>query len=503
MMLGRERKGVAVQARSISPMTTPGWTITLLYVADIGIRVGLSIRVILSRRPVGVSLAWLFVILLMPFVGAMIYLIIGELRIGRRREANWERLRIPHEQWLASLHEAFDVDWSAQRTQVASLSRLAARAGGIPALPGNRLSLIGDWQRALESIIGDIDAAQHSCHLEFYIWHPGGVADDVAGALLRAAGRGVSCRVLLDAVGSARFLESRLARQLRDGGVELVSALPGGLFHFVVKRFDLRMHRKLVVIDGAVAYTGSLNLIDPRYFKRDSNVGQWVDAMVRVEGPAVEPMAITFLGDWAVERGHSVEEIRALQAVTRRPRTGDAIVQVVPTGPTLGGDAEQILLTTIYAAQRELTVTTPYFVPDEMMVSALLAAAHRGVDVTVVLPERVDSVLVRFASQPHLGVLLVAGVRIMLFRGGLLHTKSVVVDDDLALFGSLNLDPRSLHLNFEITLGVVDAPFHAQLKALQRTYIAQSRPMSFVDWHGRSGYRRLLDNAARLVSPLL
>ena len=162
-----------------------------------------------------------------------------------------------------------------------------------------------------------------------------------------------------------------------------------------------------------------------------------------------------------------------------------------------------MLLGAIYAARRELVMTTPYFVPDESLVMALITAALRGVEVTLVLPARVDSRLARLASQPHKGELLEAGVRIAEFQGGLMHTKSVTVDGELSLFGSLNLDPRSLILNFEITLSVYDRAFTASLRALQRSYVERSTPMDLVGWRERSFPRRFAENAARLLSPLL
>ena len=234
-------------------------------------------------------------------------------------------------------------------------------------------------------------------------------------------------------------------------------------------RFDLRLHRKIVVIDGEVAYTGSLNLVDPRYFKQGAHVGQWVDAMVRLRGPAVEALAITFLEDWELETGEGVDRLRETGDVHPLASRGRAVVQVVPSGPVVREESIQaVLLGAIYAARRELVMTTPYFVPDESLVMALITAALRGVEVTLVLPARVDSRLARLASQPHKGELLEAGVRIAEFQGGLMHTKSVTVDGELSLFGSLNLDPRSLILNFEITLSVYDRAFTASLRALQQ-----------------------------------
>jgi cardiolipin synthase len=313
----------------------------------------------------------------------------------------------------------------------------------------------------------------------------------------------VICRILLDAVGSDPFLKSSMARRFRDEGIQLESALPGGLFRMLVTRFDLRMHRKIVVIDGEIAYTGSLNMVDPRHFKQESNIGQWIDAIARMRGPAVEPMAMTFLGDWELERNEGLEKLRETGDVQRHAPTGDSTVQVLPSGPTLEDDAIQPLLMTIYAARKELVITTPYFVPDEALLSALISAVRRGVNVTLIVPARVDSLLVRLASQPHMGALLSAGVRVMRFSGGLLHTKSVTVDGEMCLFGSLNLDPRSIYLNFELTLNVYDRRFTHALRALQQSYIAESTSMSLEVWEARRLPRRFVDNVARLLSPLL
>jgi cardiolipin synthase A/B len=355
------------------------------------------------------------------------------------------------------------------------------------------------------SLIADIDAAQRSCQMVFYIWHMGGWADEVAQALLRAAARGVTCRVLVDAVGS-RELPARDRWRPRCVTAESESSPPCPVAcsapRFV--RFDLRMHRKIVVIDGELAYTGSLNLVDPRYFKQNSGVGQWVDAMVRVQGPAVEGLLGTFLGDWALESGEGVEQLTGTSDYHPLAECGPSVVQVAPSGPIESSDAIlRSLLMAIYSARRELILTTPYFVPDESLVAALMSAAQRGVAVTLIVPGRVDSRLVRLASQAFKGDLLGAGVRVAMFHGGLLHTKSITVDGEFSFFGSLNLDPRSLYLNFEITLMVYDRGFTGTLRQLQRSYLDHCEYMDLEQWQSRSGWQRLKENTARLLGPLL
>ncbi len=479
------------------------WT-GLAAIVDLLIRVGLSVRVIMRRRPVGVSLAWLAVILVFPFGGAVIYLTFGELRLGRRRARRAASIHELYQRWIADLDQRSRVDWSALGAECEPLAALIRSVVGIPALPQNSLELLCDAESVFRSLVTDIDAARRTCHMEFYIWNVGGMADEVAEALLRATGRGVFCRVLVDAMGSRAFLRSDLARRLRDGGVQLWAALPGGLLRGLFVRFDLRLHRKIVVIDGELAYTGSLNLVDPRFFKQDAGVGEWVDAMVRVRGPAVEALAVTFLEDWELETEEGVERLAETADIRPVPAAGMSAVQVVPSGPMVQNDAiQQVLLMAIYAARRELVLTTPYFVPDEAMLMALTSAARRGVEVTLVVPAKVDSMLVRLAGGAHQGDLAAAGVRVVLFESGLLHTKSITVDGEFSLFGSLNLDPRSLFLNFEITLAVYDSGFTAELRRLQQSYIDRSEPMDLDAWQARSGVVHFTENAARLVGPLL
>lgn len=481
-----------------------GWLSVALLCADYLTRAAFALRVVMRRLPPATSLAWLSVILLFPFVGAGVYLLFGELRLGRRRAERAKRIHEPYERWLADLRGRIRVDWSALPAGARPLSRLAEAVAGIPAVAGNALTLLGTPEEIFDALVADIDAARSTCHLEFYIWAEGGRADEVAAAVARAAQRGVACRVLLDGVGSKRFLVSEQAERLRRGGVAVQAALPVNLLRMLFVRFDLRLHRKIVVIDGRVGYTGSFNLVDPRFFKQDAGVGRWVDAMVRIEGPALEPLGITFLEDWELDTAEGFDQAGATGDATPQPARGESTVQVVPSGPIVHREGiRQVLLTAIYAAERELVLTTPYFVPDEPLLAALTSAAYRGVEVTLIVPERVDSRLVRMASRSSLHDLVLAGVRVARFRGGLLHTKSVSVDGQTGLFGSLNLDPRSLYLNFEITLAVFDEAFVSRLRALQAGYLENCEIMTTAEFQGQRFGARLADNAARLVSPLL
>jgi cardiolipin synthase len=478
------------------------YQLTLL--AHLALQIVLSVRVIMRRRGVGESLAWILVIWVFWIVGPIAYMIFGELRLGKRRIRRFLELFPPIRKWLEEIAQRTPVQWADLGVECEPLSRVAEQTIGLPTQPGNHLELLDDWEHAFQRLIADIDQAQDTCHLVFYIWYLGGAADEVAEALIRASRRGVVCRVLVDALGSHKFLRSKMAARLREAGIHLRAALPGSIFRILFVRFDLRMHRKIVVIDGQTAYTGSLNLVDPRFFKRDSGVGQWVDAMVRVQGPAVESLAVTFLADWYVETEASLEELRQTVSVTEQPHRGECAVQVLPSGPTYETEAiEDVLLMAVYAAREELVLTTPYFVPSESLRIALASAARRGVKVVLIVPARVDSLLVRYASQAFKGELLRAGVRIANFDGGLLHTKSVTIDGEISLFGSLNLDPRSMRLNFEISLAIYNRDFAARLRALQQTYIDNSQLMDLETWDARPNRQRFAENCARLLGPLL
>jgi len=480
---------------------TPGG---MVLVVDVLVKLMIGFRVVMQRRPTGETLAWIMVVFSTPIVGSLLYVLFGELRLGRRRADRFTELTKPLRSWLHDIRLRSLVNWNALEADYRPLAEMCERTIGVPALAGNHIELLDDWKHVFRRLLADIESATSTIHLEFYIWSDGGEVDRVADALLDAQRRGVTCRVLVDALGSHRFLRGKACQRLRTGGVHIVAALPGGLLRLPFVRFDLRLHRKIVVIDGRIGYTGSLNLVDPRYFKRDAGVGEWVDAMVRVEGPAVEAMQIIFLADWYVESHAKLDNL--LQTCDAQPQRsrGDVETQVMPSGPDLPANAiEQVLLTAIYSARRELLITTPYFVPSEPLTLALVAAARRGVKVVLVLPRRVDSRLVRYASSAFKGELLEAGVNIALFNDGLLHTKSVTVDRTHSLFGSVNLDPRSFRLNFEILLAMYDSKFTAQLADLQQRYIDRSELMDLERYHRRPRYAKVLENFARLLGPLL
>lgn len=488
-------------------------TIFSLLALQIATQLVLIVRVVMARRPVTATLAWLAVLILVPVVGIAVYLLIGENRLGSLRLRRYKALTKGLEEQAMAMWKHQHAAVGRFNDQWGHIARFGTAATGFPPLRGNRLSLLNDAEGMLDALVADVDAAESHVHLLTYIWMPGGHATKVVDALIRAAARGVQCRVLVDAVGSKRFLRSADADRLRRGGVRLVAALPANPVRMLFARIDLRNHRKIAVIDGHTAYVGSQNITDSSFRSTPlRRTGPWIDATLRIVGPASQALAIVFLRDWILDSREELHDLRPflpeLPQAAPGSGTADSIAQIVPSGPGGAGGGEpdaihQALLTTIYSAREELLMTTPYFVPDEATRMALQSAAMRGVRVTLVMPSVSDSPLVAAASRSHYLDLLESGVRIMHYRNGLLHAKTITVDRQIALIGSANLDARSFWLNFEITAFIYDDDFASQVRFMQADYLAHSTEVELAAWQNRSSLAVFRDNTAQLLGPLL
>ncbi|MCP4902721.1 MAG: cardiolipin synthase [bacterium] len=484
------------------------WQILLsatVLIADFAIRISVALRIVMRRRPLGDSLAWIVIVLLIPFAGAVLYLVVGESRLGSRRARAALALDPILVDWVTDLAAGCKTDWTECHRDAAELARLVRATLHAPPLEGNLLELFHDTEATLRALIDDINTARETVALEYYIWSPGGTVDDLATALQSAVARGVQCRVLVDAVGSRQFLDSAWLNRLREAGVEVVACLPVGLIRSFAVRIDLRNHRKIAIVDGCVAYTGSLNLADPQVFKQNAKVGRWIDATVRITGPVVEVLSAVFELDWHLETSEPIARKPIGHHGCGSEMPGRSTAQVLPSGPGGGSPhaIQQVVLTAIYAAHEELIISSPYFVPDEPTLRALASAAYGGVRVVLIVPARIDHPMVALACRASYIDLLEAGVEIWEFEAGLLHSKTIVVDRSIAFIGSLNMDMRSFWLNFEITLAVYEQGFAEELRVLQESYIEDSRQVSFEDWQHRSFARRLLENSVRLAGPVL
>ena len=465
--------------------------------------VALAIRIILRRRPLSTLLAWLAIILSFPVLGGIIYLAIGESRVSEKYLKRMKKIHPLYEHWRNSLFKRSIADERYIPHKAHPVYHLAQSVDGLPVLKGNSMELFLESHALLDQLIEDIKHAKTSCHLEFYIWDSEGRIAEIEAALIEAAQRGIECRLLLDDIGSDNFLKSHHKQRMIEAGIKIAVSLPVNLFTNIFSRADIRNHRKLIIIDSAIAYTGSQNMADPTLFKQDEDVGEWIDAMARMEGPVVEALERTFSIDWQITTGIELKTFRKTPYLKPKPEPAIA-VQVMPSGPFPRPMAiQKIMLTLIYASRVELIITSPYFVPDEAIHTALISAANRQVKVKLVVPDKNDSKLVKYAGQSFYEELLEAGVEIYSFNNNLLHTKSITVDGEFCLFGSVNMDIRSLWLNFELSLIIYNQEFTRKIVGMQESYIQQSTAIYLDDWKQRHIFQRLLENSAQLAAPLL
>lgn len=477
------------------------WGSLSLMVIDLALRAVMAVVIVIRKaaRP-SVATAWILIVVAFPFVGVLAYLLVGESHLGRqRRRIHREILRrfdTPryHRHDDARAHEVRIDQTDAQ------ISRLARQASHSEPLAGNRVQLLESAQAAAAAMVADIDAAAATVHLTSYIWLDDRVGRQFQEALIRASRRGVACRVLVDGQGSRSFLRSDACRQMRSEGVRVVAALPTHYLRALFHRIDVRNHRKLMVVDGTTGWLGSMNIAAPE-FAVQPRFAPWVDCMVRIDGPTARELQLIFAEDWFLDTGESLEAIM----VKCPPFHEEGIpAQIMASGPNYDNDAiRSLLIASIQVARKELVLTTPYFVPDSDMFSAICVAAQRGVAVSLVVPHLNNSRLVGLASRARYEALLKSGVAIHEYRKGLLHAKTVSVDNLFAIVTSSNLDRRSFEINFEASAIFYDDHFAARVRDLQAQYISRSTRVELADYTNLPFSTRLARNAAALLSPLI
>lgn len=474
----------------------------MLYL-HIAIVVICALHILLRRHRLPESrLAWLVIVLVLPYVGAVAYLLLGNTNVGRKRAARLKRafqtLARPEsaEGWTAPQNVANPPD------DAMPLFRVGQSISHYPAVGGNRARLMADSDATIAQMVADIDAATQNVHLMFYIWLTDHNGTRMAEALMRAARRGVTCRAAVDDLGSRDLVKSQLWRDMGAAGVKLARALQIGmpLFRVFTGRIDLRNHRKILVIDNRITFCGSQNCADPAFLPK-AKFAPWVDAVMRFEGPVVRQNQHLFATDWMEITG---EDLSPLLRERLAPAEAGFPAQVVGTGPTARASAmPEMFASLIFAARRDLFITTPYYVPDSELQAAICAAAWRGVDTTIIFPARNDDFAVGAASRSHYEDLLAAGVKIHEFQNGLLHTKSLTMDGYVTLIGSANMDRRSFDLNYENNILLCDEATTAAMRARQMDYLAQARPITAAEVHDWPVHRRLWNNALAIAGPVL
>jgi cardiolipin synthase len=475
---------------------------SFLLILHLLIVIGFTIRILLrDDLSPPARLAWFIVLMVLPYVGSIIYFLFGEIDLGnkanQRHKEIFDRIR------FKAAHLMGDTENTDRLIDLPykQAFHYAGSINGFHPVEGNKAELMANAAATNARLIADIDAAQSRVHVLYYIWLEDRTGTDVAHALIRAAGRGVACRAMADGLGSRALIKSSLWQEMKDAGVHLAVALPLNNFirTLLTSRIDLRNHRKITVIDSKVTYCGSRNSADPEFLVK-AKYAPWVDIMLRFEGPIVAQNELLFLSDWMQATGESLDAF----TLTASAVPGGFPAQVMGDGPTeRKGATPQLFASLIASAQDTLTVSTPYFVPDATVLEALCSAAHRGVTVTLIFPKVNDSWIVAAASRSYYCKLLSAGCEIHEFKGGLLHAKTLTIDGKISLIGSSNLDLRSFDLNYENNILLQDVEVTSAVRERQNDYISQSDPILLEQVIAWPHHRRIWNNVIATIGPVL
>ena len=482
----------------------PNWLIFVLLLVDLVIRIVALGWIPHNRRP-SVALGWLLAIFLIPYVGILVFVLLGSAKLPKRRRDKQSQINDLIRDQLRNRAIIGQRDHMPEPLSTAA--QLNFDLGALPMTHGNGFELHVDNHACMEAMADAVDRAKRFVHFEFYIVAIDDTTRRLLESLLAAHRRGVSVRILIDHVGSLGYPGySDLVKRLDASGVSWRRALPIRPWRGEYQRPDLRNHRKILVVDGDVAFTGSQNIIDRSYNKRRNlrKGFQWKDLSLECTGPVVEELDAVFLTDWYSETDEIVEEPDGFDL--EAPDSGGIQAQVVPSGPGFEDENNLRLFNhLIYNANRSVVVCSPYFVPDESLLHALTTEARSGVEVRLYVGETSDHWLTHRAQQSYYDELVRAGVRIFMYHAPtVLHSKFLIIDDEVWIIGSSNMDERSFAMNLEVTMFIVSKDFTQRMYELEaQRYAPNSVELDVEDWADRSLLKKYVENVARLTSSLL
>lgn len=468
------------------------WLLSSLHIA---LALAVTLHALMKKEEVHKAVAWIGLAWLAPFGGALTYWLLGINRIGRTGVALGLRAAW---QSQGDAAEAFAVPEGAVDAPLAGVARVGRQVTGKPLLAGNSVLPLTDGDSAFPAMLAAIDGARHSVTLLSYIFHNDAAGSAFVHALAAAQARGVQVRVLVDAVGS-RYRPTGVLGRLRALDIPCAAFLPPKLTR-PLSHVNLRNHRKILVVDGAVGFTGGMNLSANHWLAMDPATP--VRCLhFEVRGPVVTDMQRTFATDWAFS---TRERLHGAPWFALPVSSGSVLARGVTDGPDADIDhMRQVILGALAAARERVRIVTPYFLPDEVLLSTLQTTALRGVEVDIVLPVRSNLPLLDWAMRPQCDELLEAGCRIYLTPAPFDHAKLLLVDSAWALIGSTNWDARSLRLNFEYNLECYDEPLVQGLQPLVDLRIAQATPLDAATLARQRLPARLRNRLVWLLSPYL
>ena len=445
------------------------------------------------------TIAWVLVIIFIPIFGLFLYHLIGK---NIYKEKTFKKKYLDDRMIYENLSFQKRSSAAATFSQPAihkneKLIRLLESSGNTPLIHGNKANILNDGASTFDSIHSAIKMANKYVHLEYYIFLPGKVCDDLVALLAMKVKEGVAVRIIYDGVGSWK-LDKAYIQKMRDQGIEVFPFMPVRIGP-LANRINYRNHRKIIVVDGIIGFTGGINVAD-KYVYGDEVLGHWQDIHLRIEGPAVEYLNHIFLQDWFFVSQQKIDST----GIEPKIWSNGHAMQVIASGPdSQYASIQQEYFAMINEANEYIYITTPYFIPGTPIIEALKVAAISGVEVILLLPRNSDSKVLKWSVRSYLENLLEAGVRIFLYQEGFLHSKTIVSDDYLASIGTANLDQRSFTQNFEVNVMVYGKPICQELKTIFYEDLSRSKELFHDQFHKRPINEKFLESTARLLSPLL
>ncbi len=476
------------------------YILLLFYVAVIVITIT---NIITDKRDPLRTLTWITVIALLPMLGLVFYTIFGQ---NFRKHKLFKRKSDEDSAALGSilLEQRYEVNSAfVHSKEEVGVCRdaitLLLNSNRTPLTHGNKVDILTNGANAFESILSALRKANRFIHMEYYMIYDDVIGGRIADILIEKASSGVEVRIIFDDVGSWGLSESYIKR-LRSAGVKIFAFMPVR-FHRFTSKVNYRNHRKIIVIDGEVAFTGGVNIAD-KYLVGIPHIGHWRDTHLRIEGGAVSALQSIFYNDWNFVSGESLDDKSLYFPQTKA--VGDVSMQIASSGPDSDwASIMQCFFLAIAKASSHIYITTPYFLPNEPILTAIKVASLSGIKVKILLPSCSDSKVVHWASRSYISELLEAGVSIYLYRAGFVHSKVITIDGVFSSVGSANMDVRSFEDNFEVTAMMYDRDIAEQLESQFKRDTQRADRVRIEDWAQRSGSKHLKESLARLLTPLL
>lgn len=447
------------------------------------------------------SASWLSIFALWPYIGFVLYILFGYFyhKANLFHDKHLPENRLPQranrQREILTIKDFFLQEGSSESKR---LIRLMLRSSFAPLSRNNRITLLHNGEAKFEALLRDLEEATEHIHLEYYIFRADRIGKEVQTRLVQKAQSGVEVRIIFDGLGS-HHLPKEFLHALTDAGVMIGWFFPLR-FPQLIGTLNFRNHRKLVVIDGKVGYLGGINVGD-EYLSRDPQFGFWRDTHLKLEGESVYTIQETFLNDWNFVTQEKIMEERYYPPVNL---VGETLTQVIAGGPDSKQESMKELFFTILATtRREILLTSPYFIPDESMIMALKSAALSGIDVKVLVQGKPDHKLPYLATSSYFEDLLSAGVEIYRYQKGILHSKVLIVDEEVCIVGSANFDIRSFQLDFELSALMYSSELAKCLKSDFTKDLLDSIQIDQEELANRSFLQKIEETNARLLSPLL